>query len=567
MSEMTFSSRRSPVYGCRGMVAASQPLAVAAGLEILAAGGNAADAAVATAAALNVTEPTSTGIGGDCFALFYDAATRQVTALNGSGRAPAALTLERLQREGFGSALPPYHPYTITVPGACAGWCDMVERFGRLALSRVLAPAIRLAEEGFPVAPVTAHFWARGAERQLRHAPGGLELTIDGRGPRPGEIFRNPGLARTLRVVAEGGQRAFYQGEIAEAIASVVQAAGGCLTADDLAAHVSTWHRPISTTYRGLRIWECPPNGQGLAALLALNILEGFDLVGLDPLSPERLHLEIEAMRLAFADTRWYVADPVFSPAPLDGLLSKGYAAEHRRLIDPQRATLNPRHGAPVAGSDTVYFCVVDGEGNACSFINSNYMGFGTGIVPAGFGFSLQNRGHNFSLDPTHPNALAPGKRPYHTIIPAMITRDGAAEDGRPANTQYPIPISHSPESKTLASTQLIAAFGVMGGFMQPQGHMQVVVALTDDALDPQAALDRPRFCIEADTAGGQVALEEGIPTETAAALAGMGHPVVAVSGHERAIFGRGQIIRRDPETGVLCGGSDPRADGCAMAL
>jgi gamma-glutamyltranspeptidase/glutathione hydrolase len=557
MSDIAFTSRRSPVYGRRGMVAASQPLAVAAGLEILAAGGNAADATVATAAALNVTEPTSTGIGGDCFALFYDATTGQVTALNGSGRAPAALTLTRLAREGFSRELPPYHPYTITVPGACAGWCDLSGRHGRLPLSRILAPAIRLAEQGFPVAPITAYFWQRGAEQQLAQAPGGLELTLDGRPPRAGEVFRNPGLARTLRAVAENGRAAFYHGPIAEAIAMTVQRAGGCLAAEDLACHHSTWDEPISTTYRGLRIWECPPNGQGLAALLALNLLEGVYLAELDPLSPERLHLEIEAMRLAFADTRWYVADPSFNPAPLAALLSKDYAAERRKLINPGRATLDQRRGSPVAGSNTVYFSVADGEGNACSFINSNYMGFGTGIVPSGWGFSLQNRGHNFSLDPAHPNALAPGKRPYHTIIPGMLTRDNAPVSGRLATRH-----------------QLVGPFGVMGGFMQPQGHMQVVVALAEDLLDPQAALDRPRFCIEAlgpsqwdGALDSRIALEDGIPAATVAGLAAMGHPVTVTSGHERAIFGRGQIILRDPETGVLCGGSDPRADGCAMAL
>ncbi len=536
-----FNSRRSPVYGRRGMVAASQPLAVAAGLEVLAAGGNAADAAVATAAALNVTEPTSTGIGGDCFALFYDAQTGHISALNGSGRAPAGLTLDRLAAEGFAHELPPYHAHTVTVPGACAGWCDLVERHGRLPLARILAPAIRLAEEGFPVAPLTAYFWQRGAERQLRTAPGGQELTLDGRGPRAGELFRNPGLARTLRAVAEGGKRAYYQGPIAEAIAATLQAAGGCMTVEDLAAHTSTWEQPISTTYRGLRIWECPPNGQGLAALLALNILEGYDLAALNPLAPERLHLTIEAMRLAFADARWYVADPAFKPAPLAELLAKSYAETRRKLIDPRRATVDQQYGAPVAGSDTVYFCVVDGAGNACSFINSNYMGFGTGIVPAGWGFTLQNRGHNFSLDADHPNALAPRKRPYHTIIPAMATRE--------------------------ADGSLYAAFGVMGGFMQPQGHMQVVVGLADDDLNPQAALDRPRFCITDGAAGGHVALEDGIPPATLDRLAQMGHRVSLVTGYDRATFGRGQIIRRDPATGVLCAGSDPRADGCAMCL
>jgi gamma-glutamyltranspeptidase/glutathione hydrolase len=547
MTDLTFASRRSPVYGRRGMVAASQPLAVAAGLEILAAGGTAADAAVATAAALNVTEPGSTGIGGDCFALYYDAATGRVSALNGSGRAPSGLTLERLNRAGFGASaqglapLPPYHPYTVTVPGACAGWCDIVERFGRLPLRTILAPAIRLAEEGFPVSPITAYHWGRAAERQLRQAPGGLELTIDGRGPRPGEIFRNPGLVGTLRTVAEGGKEAFYGGEIAAAIAEAVQKAGGCLTIEDLAAHQSTWDEAISVVYRGLRVWECPPNGQGLTALLALNLLEGFDLASLDPRSPERLHLEIEAMRLAFADARWYIADPRAAAVPIEQLLSKTYAAERRKRIDPKRATLDQHRGTPVTSSDTVYFNVVDGAGNACSFINSNYMGFGTGIVPSGWGFALQNRGHNFSLEPGHPNVVAPGKRPYHTIIPGMLTRpsDGA----------------------------LIGPFGVMGGFMQPQGHMQVVVALADDQLDPQAALDRPRFCINDGTAGGQVGIEEGVPAQALRALQAMGHPAYAVVGQERSLFGRGQIILRDSVTGVLCAGSDPRADGCAMAL
>jgi gamma-glutamyltranspeptidase/glutathione hydrolase len=466
-----------------------------------------------------------------------------VSALNGSGRAPAALTLERLGREGYGEELPPYHPYTVTVPGACAGWCDLVETHGRLPLSQILAPAIRLAEDGFPVAPVTAYFWGRGAERQLRHAPGGQELTIAGRAPGPGEIFRNPGLGRTLRSVAEGGKPAFYEGVIARAIAAVVQGAGGCLAEADLAAHTSTWDDPISTTYRGLRVWECPPNGQGLAALIGLNILEGFDLAENPPLSAARLHLEIEAMRLAFADTGWYVADPATHLAPLDWLLSKEYAAERRGLIDPHRASLDQRRGRPVAASDTVYLSVVDGDGNACSLINSNYMGFGTGMVPSGWGFSLQNRGHNFSLDPLHPNALAPGKRPYHTIIPALATRAAASGE------------------------ELYASFGVMGGFMQPQGHLQVVVGLVDDGLDPQAALDRPRFCITDGTAGGNVALEEGLPAETVTALAQMGHPVETAGGYGRALFGRGQIIRRDAQNGVLWGGSDPRADGCAMSL
>ena len=537
-----YPSRRSAVMGRGGMVATSQPLAVAAGLEILGKGGNAADAAVATAAALNVTEPTSTGIGGDCFALFYEAQTGRMSALNGSGRAPAALTLERIRNTFCGAeavSLPPFHPYTVTVPGACAGWCDLVERHGSLTMAQVLAPAIRLAEEGFPVAPVTAYFWQRGAEGQLRTALNGREMTLEGRGPKAGEIFRNPGLAKTLRAVAGGGKQAFYQGEIAIAIASTVQKAGGCMSVEDLAAHTSTWDTPASTDYHGLRLWECPPNGQGITALIALNILEGFDLPS-DPLSPERLHLEIEALRLAFSDTQWYVADPARVEVPVEELLSKEYATLRRKKIHPKRATLDHQHGFPTAGSDTVYLTVVDRSGKACSFINSNYMGFGTGIVPRGWGFTLQNRGHNFSLDPGHPNVVAPGKRPYHTIIPAMITRD-------------------EPPS-------LVASFGVMGGFMQPQGHVQVFLALVD-GHDPQSALDLPRFCIAGGTAEGAVSLEEGIAEKTIADLADRGHKVERVGGWDRALFGRGQIILRDRDTGILIGGSDPRTDGCAMTL
>lgn len=534
-----FSGRRSPVMGRGGMVASSQPLATAAGLEMLRRGGNAADAAVATAAALNVTEPASTGIGGDMFALFFEARSSRITALNGSGRAPAALTLERLRQEGV-KDLPPDHPYTVTVPGACAGWCDLLARHGTLPLAEVLAPAIRLAEEGYPVAPVTAYFWQRDAQELLSSSLNGRELTIDGRGPEPGEIFRNPNLAKTFRKLAEGGPQAFYQGEIAEAIAATVRQAGGCLTVDDLAGHTSTWDTPISTSFAGLRLWECPPNGQGITALITLNLLEGFDLLSMDPLSADRFHLEIEALRLAFADARGYVADPRHHPVPVEELLSKEYAAQRSRLIDRSRATLDQERGKPAAGTDTVYFCTADRFGNACSFINSNYMGFGTGIVPSGWGFTLQNRGHNFSLDPEHPNVLEPRKRPYHTIIPALITRE--------------------------SDDSLYASIGVMGGFMQPQGHVQVFLALAQ-GYDPQAALDLPRFCILDGSASGEVGLEEGIPGAVIADLSSRGHQVREVAGWDRVLFGRGQVILHDRRTGVLVGGSDGRADGCAMSL
>jgi gamma-glutamyltranspeptidase/glutathione hydrolase len=538
--ELEFNSRRSPVFSKNGMVATSQPLAVQAGLQILSLGGNAADAAVAVAAALAVTEPTSTGMGGDCFALFYDAQSGFVTALNGSGRAPGNLTLELLTKQGYSDELPRFHAHTVTVPGTCAGWCDMVNSHGRLSMEDVLAPAIQLAEEGFPVSPLIARSWERGVEAQLSKTVHGHELTIDGRAPNPGEMFRNPNLAQTMQKVAEGGASAFYQGEIAEAIVSELQKVGGVMELQDLSAHHSTWEEPISTTYRDLRIWECPPNGQGLTALIALNILEGFDIADLPALGPERVHLIIEALRLAFADTRWYVADPAFNPAPLDELLSKSYADERRKTIQPGKAALNLKHGSPVAGSDTVYLTVVDGAGNACSFINSNYWGFGTGIVPAGCGFSLQNRGHNFSLDPDHPNALAPGKRPYHTIIPALATR----EDG-----------------------SLYASFGVMGGFNQPQGHVQVVLGLVDDDLNPQSVLDRPRICIKGGLPQDEIGIEGGFSAETFKTLASWGHPVDLVHGYDRSLFGKGQIIMQEPSTGVLCAGSDPRSDGCAAGL
>lgn len=541
MNQTTFSSRRSSVYSKRGIVATSQPLATAAGIEILSKGGNAADAAVAAAAALNVTEPTSTGIGGDMFALYFDSKTKQVTALNGSGRAPAALTLDLLKKENLlADSLPYYHPYTITVPGACAGWCDLIEKHGSLSLSEILSPAIRLADEGFPVAPITSYFWGRGAERQLKSALNGHELTIDGRAPKAGEIFYNKGLVKTFREIAEKKAEGFYQGRIAEAIISVIKEAGGCMTQEDLAEHVSTWETPISVNYHGLRVYECPPNGQGITALIALNILESFDLSSLDSLSPEKMHLMIEAMRLAFADASWYVADPAFAKIPMNELLSKEYANERRKLIDIKRATIDQKRGTPVASSNTVYLSVVDGFGNACSLINSNYMGFGTGIVPKGWGFTLQNRGHNFSLDANHPNVLVPKKRPYHTIIPAMVTRE--------------------------ADNSLYASYGVMGGFMQPQGHVQVLSALKDGNLDSQSALDLPRFCIDVDETGGKVAIEEGMPVETIDKLKKMGHPIYEVSGYNRALFGRGQVILQD-ENKVLIGGSDPRADGCANSV
>jgi len=534
---MSYNSRRSAVYGRRGMVASSQPLASEAGLRILQMGGNAADAAVAVAAALNVTEPTSTGIGGDCFCLYYDSSKRTVEGINGSGRAPAGLSIEALADLGIEGRIPPLSIHSITVPGAAEGWVDTIEKFGTMEMADILGPAIELAEGGFPVAPMTARGWQRGADR-LKSGPNFNEMLIDGRGPDVGEMMRNPTLGRTFRTLAEYGRAGYYEGRIAEAILDLIEPMGSLMTLDDLAKHRSTFPEPITTNYRGTDIHEIPPNGQGIAALIALNIVEEFDLASMGHSSAEHLHAMIEAMRMAFADARWYVADADVVELPIEELVSKGYAAERRRLFDPARAIVDVERGSPIAGSDTVYFCTADGEGNACSFINSNWNGFGTGLIPKGCGFTLQNRGNLFSLDPGHLNALAPGKRPYHTIIPGMATRDGA----------------------------LYGPFGVMGGFMQPQGHMQVIVNMIDFGMDPQEALDAPRFCINSRTSGSDVALEEGIPLDVMAALSRMGHTVSPRAGAYRYGFGRGQIITRDPDSGVLCGGSDPRADGQAVA-
>ncbi len=534
---LPFRSRRAPVRSSRGIVATSQPLAAQAGIEILIGGGNAADAAVAAAAALAVTEPTGTGPGGDCFALFYEAATGSVRALNGSGRAPGALTIEALAARGIEGEIPLTSPHAVTVPGTVAGWEDALAEWGTLRFSEVLRPAIRLAEEGFPVSGLIAAYWAEEAVK-LRLSEHGNELLQDGRAPRAGEVWRNPGLARVFHTLSDGGAAAFYEGAPGRALVRTLQRVGSLMEESDLAAHESTLEDPLSTTYRGVRAYACRPNGQGLAALLALNILEGFDLAGLDPLSPDHLHYSIEAMRLGFADARWHVADPAFSSQPFEELLTGEYGAARRTLIDSRTATLTHLPGDPIpGGSDTVYVAAVDREGNACSFINSNYAGVGTGIVPEGMGFPLQNRGANFSLDPDHPNALAGGKRPYHTIMPGLATT---------------------------AAGELFACFGVKGGFMQPQGQLQVLVNLVDHRMGPQDALDRPRFCIRPALASGNVALEAGIPVETMHALARRGHTVVPST--DRFLFGTGQVILRDPSEGTFWAGSDPRADGAAAA-
>ncbi len=532
-----FHSRRSMVTARRGMVASSNPLASQAGLNILRQGGNAADAAIATAAMLNVTEPASTGIGGDCFALFFDAKTKHITALNGSGRAPAALKLEDLRAQGL-NAIPDRSPHAATVPGAAMGWYDLLKRHGQMSLKEVLADAIYYAREGYPVHPVFGAAW-EASEGFLRQSHNTEDYLPGGAAPKIGQIMKLPNLARTFEMIAEGGPDAFYTGLTADAIVSTLQSLGSKMTYEDLKNHTSTWGEPVSTNYRGVIVYEHPPNGQGMAALIAMNIASAWELGAMAWDSPERLHLMVEAMRLAFADARQYIADPEKSPVPTNGLLNMDYAAQRRMLISPDKAMQPPSFGKPFGGSNTVYLSVVDGDGNACSFINSLYMGWGTGIVAKGTGVFLQNRGAGFSLDPEHPNALAGGKRPYHTIIPGMALKDG----------------------------ELWASFGVMGGFMQPQGHFQVISGMVDDELNPQEALNRPRFCLEEGTGDSLLALEEGIPVGTMARLAELGHRIRPVSGRARGVFGDGQIIRRNLETGVLLGGSDPRKDGQVAAF
>lgn len=579
------------------MVASTQPHANNAGLEILRAGGNSVDAAVAMAAALNVCEPTSTGIGGDAFALFYRASDKTVHAMNGSGRSPAGLSLERVRADlPTGTAeLPPLHAHCVTVPGAAAAWVDSVARWGSgsLSLAEVLAPAVKLAREGVPIGPIAADMWAKSADR-LRDSGAKNMLVSDpegARAPRAGELWRSPALAATIEAVGREGKAAFYAPEsaIAQAIVAAVAERGGVLALDDLAAHSTEWPAPISVPYAGrVRVWECPPNGQGVAALIALNIAEaaaetaasragsgstepgkpGDCGTPMGSLSPaERAHILLCAMRLAFADARRYVADPAATAVPTAGLLSKAYAAARAAQIPPFDGegkgvvSGDAEHGAPEAGSDTVSFQVVDSSGNAVAYINSNYMGFGSFIEPAGTGFTLQNRGANFSLDPSHPNCVAPSKRPYHTIIPCLGTLLSDEPSGGPVPT----------EGGGMRAGSLLFSASVMGGFMQPQGHLQVVSNMVDLGMEPQAALDAARFCIDDGEAGGEAFLEDGTPASVASALSARGHKIGrgngesgCVSGWKRSLFGRGQVIWRDGQ-GILWGGSDPRGDGSAV--
>jgi gamma-glutamyltranspeptidase / glutathione hydrolase len=530
----TFPSRRSAVMGRGPVVATSQPLAAQTGLQTMLRGGNAFDAAVATAAMLAVVEPTGTGMGGDCFALLYLGRAREVHGLNGSGRSPRALDPSVFTTRGI-ATMPTRGILSVTVPGAVDGWVTLIASHGHMSLADVLTPAIETAERGFPVSERIAAAWQASTALLEGHPDARRHFLPGGRAPRAGEIVRLPALARSLRIVAEGGRDAFYRGPIAEAIVRASAESGGYLALDDLATHRSEWVSPIATTYRGLRVWECPPNGQGLAALLALGIADGFDLSSAPWGSADHLHLLVEAIRLGLADARAHVADPDHYRAPLEDLLSTDYAARRRDRIRPDRALADLGPGLP-SGRDTVYLATVDAEGNACSFIASNYMGFGSGVVAGDTGIALQNRGAGFTLDPGHPNAYAPGKRPFHTIIPAMVTRG----DGT-----------------------LRAVLGVMGGHMQPQGHLQVIANMVAYGMDAQHALDAPRFQLLAD---GRLALEPWFGDDVRTALVDRGHPVVPRSETPPdGTFGGGQVIAVSPD-GVRIAGSDPRKDGQAVA-
>jgi len=530
-----YPSRRSAVFANRGMVATSQPLAAQAGLQVLQAGGNAIDAAIAAAAALTVVEPTANGIGGDAFALIWHQG--KMHGLNASGPAPQAISLDALKAAGHKN-VPKYGALPVTVPGTPSAWAAMAERFGRLPLTQSMAGAISLAQEGFPVSPTVAVAWQQAYEnftQELKESH--FKSWFDtfgsagngGRAPQAGEIWRAPDHASTLQAIANDNARSFYSGTLAEQTAAFIRAAGGYMEVSDLANFRPQWVDPIRANYRGFDVWEIPPNGHGLVALLALNLLKGFDFSERDTLLT--YHRQIEAIKLAYADGLAHIADIDHMRVSVEDLLSDAYADERRKLIG-SHARL-PVAGEPSRGG-TVYLCTADNEGNMVSFIQSNYMGFGSGLVVPGTGIALHNRGNNFTLDAAHPNCLAPGKRPYHTIIPGFLSKDG----------------------------QAVGPFGVMGGFMQPQGHVQMVMNTVDFGLNPQASLDAPRWEWES---GNKVSIEHTTAEHLFRGLgpAGLGHEV-SWSGNQLG-FGRGQIIWRN-QYGVLCGGTEPRTDGCVAA-
>jgi gamma-glutamyltranspeptidase/glutathione hydrolase len=537
-----FHAGRSVVIAPHGMVATSQPLAAQAGLDILKKGGNAIDAAIATNAAMGLMEPMSCGIGGDLYAIVWDAKTKKVYGLNASGRSPYKATREYFTEKGL-QEIPYRGPLSWSVPGCVDGWDQLAKRFGTMPLGTLLEPSIRYAEDGFPVSEVIAGYW-HGAEGYKDILPDAAKTYLPGgKAPRTGEVFKNPYLAHSYAEIARRGRDAFYNGPIAEQIVAFSEKNGGLFSLKDFADHTSTWVEPVSTNYRGYDVCEIPPPGQGISVLQMLNILEPYDLKSMGPLSADYWHLFLEAKKLAYADRARYYTDPEFAKVPVVELISKSYAAERRKLIDPQHALTKADAGDPKLGhGDTIYLCVVDKDRNCVSLIQSNYAGFGSGLVPGDLGFALQNRGNLFALDPNHMNRLEPHKRPFHTIIPAMV-----AKDGKPW-----------------------LVFGVMGGDMQPQGHVQVLCNLIDFRMNVQEAGEAPRFEHVGSATptgrperegGGTAVAESGISEKIIQELTRRGHQI----GRTKRNGGGYQAILIDPKTNMLHGGSEARKDGCAV--
>lgn len=535
---------RSVTVARHGMVAAAHPLAVLVGLETLKKGGSAVDAAIATNAALALMEPVSCGLGGDLFAMVYDPASGKLYGLNGSGRTPLALTRDKVPPAADGT-IPLHSPYAWTVPGCVDGWWELHRKFGRLPWRELFQPVIAYAREGVPVPQVIAGAWQRGAAL-FSGKPGFAQIFMPGgQAPREGEVFANPALATTLETLAREGGRTFYEGEIARVVVAFSEKNGGFFTPEDFRRHRSEWVDPISTTYRGFDVWELPPNTQGLAALEMLNILENFDLKSLGRDNPDFWHLLVEAKKLAFADRARFYADPDFARTPVQQLLSKDYAKAQASRIRMDRAAATVEPGNPhLAHGDTTFLVTADDRGMMVALIQSNYTGFGSGYVIPELGFGLQNRGALLSLKEGHPNALEPGKRPFHTIIPAFL-----GHGGKP-----------------------LMAFGVMGGDMQPQGHVQIVVNIVDFGMNVQEAGDAPRFYHTGSSEptgtvmrdGGRLSLESGIPMEVRRELLRRGHHLVEATG---TVFGGYQAIYRDPKTGVYFGATESRKDGLALGF
>ena len=529
---------RSEVIAQNGMAATSHPLATQVALDILKQGGSAVDAAIAANAVLGLMEPTGCGIGGDLFAIIWDSKTQKLHGLNASGRSPKSLTREYFIENGY-DLIPQRGALSISVPGTVDGWFEMHQKFGKVSMDSILQPAIDYARNGFPVTELIAYYLQRSAPVLSRYANFSETYMPNGRMPEKGEIFRNPLLANTYETIARQGRDAFYRGDIARTIEEYIKENGGLLSFEDMAAHTSTWVEPVSVNYRGYDVWQLPPNGQGIAGLQMLNILEGYDVASMGLFSPEYIHLLVEAKKLAFEDRAKYYADMDFSPVPVAGLLSKEYAAERRLLINPDRAARRYDAGIPEP-QNTIYLTVADQDGNMVSLIQSNYRGMGSGMTPTGLGFVLQNRGESFNLEAGHFNTYEPGKRPFHTIIPGFITKGGKP----------------------------FMSFGVMGGDMQPQGHVQIVVNMIDFGMNLQEAGDAPRIQHVGSsdptgskmTDGGIINLESGFPYETIRVLMEKGHRIQWANGP----YGGYQAIMWDEAKKVYYGASESRKDGQA---